>query len=63
MDSFNSNQLDKNADEFVSAYRNASDEEISKIIAGMTAIITENEKSYENMKNQKWYRQRNAGKA
>lgn len=50
-----SKQLDKKADEFVSAYMNASDEEISKIVAGMAAIITGNETSYENMKNQRWF--------
>ncbi|WP_028520889.1 GTPase [Ruminococcus flavefaciens] len=55
MDVLTSKQLENNADEFVSAYRNASDEEISKIVAGMTAIIEGNEASYENMKNQRWF--------
>lgn len=55
MDALTSKQLDKNADEFVNAYRNASDEEVSKIVAGMTAIIEGNEASYENMKNQRWF--------
>ena len=55
MDALTSKQLEKNADEFVSAYRNASDEEISKIVAGMTAIIEGNEASYESMKNQHWF--------
>lgn len=55
MDVLTSKQLDKKADEFVNDYRNASDEEISKIIAGMTAIISENESAYENMKNQRWF--------
>lgn len=55
MDTLTSKQLDKNADEFVNAYRNASDEEVSKIVAGMTAIIEGNEASYENMKNQRWF--------
>lgn len=55
MDALTLRQLDNNADEFVSAYRNASDEEISKIVAGMTAIIEGNEASYESMKSQRWF--------
>lgn len=55
MDALTSKQLDKTADDFVSTYRNASDEKISKIVAGMTAIIEGNEASYKNMKNQRWF--------
>ena len=55
MDALTSKQLDKNADEFVNSYKDASNDEISKIVAGMTAIIEGNEASYENMKNQKWF--------
>lgn len=55
MDALTQKQLEKNAEEFVNSYRNASDDDISKIIAGMTAIIEGNEASYETMKNQKWF--------
>ena len=55
MDTFTPNQLEHKAKEFVDLYRNASDEEISKMVAGMTAIIEGNEASYERMKNQKWF--------
>lgn len=55
MDTFKSDLLEKKADEFIENYRNASDDEISKIVAGMTAIIEGNEASYERMKNQKWF--------
>lgn len=48
-------QLEHNAEAFVNEYKNASDDEISKIVAGMTAIIEGNEASYERMKNQKWF--------
>lgn len=49
------NNLDIKANEFVMEYKNASDEEISKIVAGMVAIIEGNEATYERMKNQKWF--------
>ena len=54
MEEFNAKQLEM-ADEFVNSLNNESDESISKIVAGMTAIINGNEKSYEWMKNQKWF--------
>lgn len=55
MDTLTLKQLDKNAELFVNTYRTASDEEISKIVAGMTAIIEGNEAAYESMKNQRWF--------
>lgn len=55
MDTFTSTQLEQKAEDFVNEYRNASADEISKIVAGMTAIIEGNEYSYERMRNQKWF--------
>lgn len=46
---------EKKIEEFVRAYRNSSNEDISKIVAGMTAIMLGNEKTYEQLKNQKWF--------
>ncbi len=54
MEEFTLAQLDK-AEKFVESLKDESDEEISKIVAGMTAIIEGNEKSYEWLKNQKWF--------
>jgi GTP-binding protein EngB required for normal cell division len=54
MDKLNK-QLEQSADEFVKHYSDASDEDISKIVAGMVALIQGNESAYENMKNQKWF--------
>lgn len=55
MDKITDKQLEQKAEVFVGEYKNASDDEISKIVAGMTAIIEGNEAAYESMKNQKWF--------
>ncbi|SFC55816.1 GTPase domain-containing protein [Butyrivibrio sp. YAB3001] len=49
------NNLEQRANEFVMECKNYPDEEISKIVAGMVAIIEGNEATYERMKNQKWF--------
>ena len=55
MNTLTSTQLEQKAEDFVNEYRNASDDEISKIVAGMTAVIEGNEYLYERMRNQKWF--------
>lgn len=48
-------QFERSAEDFVRECQNASSDEVSKIIAGLTAIIEGNEETYESMKNQKWF--------
>ncbi len=55
MDVLREKQLDQRATEIVNEFKNASEGKISKIIAGMTAIIEGNETSYENLKKQRWF--------
>lgn len=55
MNAMTSKQFDEKTEKLVNEYKNISDDEISKIIAGMTSIIEGNESSYESMKNQKWF--------
>lgn len=51
----NDTQLELKATDFINDYKNSSSAEISKIIAGMTSIIQENETAYEQMRKQKWF--------
>ena len=53
MNAMTSKQFDEKTEKLVNEDKNISDDEISKIIAGMTSIIEGNESSYESMKNQK----------
>lgn len=55
MATLTSKQLEQNAEAFVNEYKNVPDDEISRIVAGMTAIIEGNEAAYESMKSQKWF--------
>ena len=48
-------RLEQNVNDFVNEYKNCPDQEITKIIAGMTAIIEGNENLYERLKNQRWF--------
>ena len=58
MDALTSKQLDKNADEFVNAYRNASDEEVS-----MEESLTEEQQEFVDEYNRIMLVDRNKGMA
>ena len=55
MKNTNNIQTELSVEDFVKEYKGASDEDISKIIAGITAIIEGNEVTYNSLKNQKWF--------
>lgn len=49
------NKLEKTSDAFIEEFCTQNSAETSMIIAGMMSIIKGNEKTLENMKNQKWF--------